>query len=656
MRSKLNVVLQITTIISIIIISFPSLVGATAFPSAVINQTEILPLLNDMMDESQAKPTGLAIGQAQTIQNEDVILVATDGVAGDKFGRVVSIDGDTMVVGAMNVDGDIGAAYVFELVNGSWVETVKLRPDQLTGRVYFGASVVVKNDTIVVGAQFEDTSNGSETGAVYIFEQDQAGSWNQTQKLFPAGSNSFGSSVDMTNDMLVVGDVSEATVYVFEPNQAGSWVETAQLTTTDDLGFGFFADNIAIQNTTVVVNNWGDSTNGPLSGAVYIFDQAGNGSWSQTQKLIPNDNASNDAFGYDIAFQGNRIVVGAVNDDDYGNNSGAAYVFENINGSWTETAKLTDSNSATQNTASFGRSVAVDNDFIVIGNGQTTGPAYLFEYVPSSGWLKTTSLTASNNGSNSHDPNGIAIQNDLVVAGSDDAEAVYLYQVSTQVNTQNLLANGGFEGGDLSGWSEVVSGITVDSGNTAYSGQHGITLSGHGRIDQVIDTVTGQQYQVSAYIRLDQEVIAPTWGGIRIQVADFPSWTQLGRTSYINAGSHPYGQTVALGDWVYVSFSFTAMSDQAIIGFTNFSNGEFVASADDFRVEQLPTSPPLVPRPSTQQNAYQTYLPFIIGSSNNWASLADQELTWLLACAEDACPTLPSALAEAYQVYEVQSQ
>lgn len=89
---------------------------------------------------------------------EEQKLLASDGSAGDQFGRSVSLDGDTAIVGAWGNDqvGPIfGAAYIFRYDGSSFVEQQKLLPKPGKWTAFFGFSVAISGDTAVVGAHGE---------------------------------------------------------------------------------------------------------------------------------------------------------------------------------------------------------------------------------------------------------------------------------------------------------------------------------------------------------------------------------------------------------------------------------------------------------------------------------------------------------------------
>jgi hypothetical protein len=98
-------------------------------------------------------------------------LTASDTEDWDWFGFSVAISGDTVVVGAHQEGGDRGAAYVFERNQGgadNWGQVTKLTASDAANEDYFGGSVAISGEAVVVGASGEDGAGGNR-GAAYVF-------------------------------------------------------------------------------------------------------------------------------------------------------------------------------------------------------------------------------------------------------------------------------------------------------------------------------------------------------------------------------------------------------------------------------------------------------------------------------------------------------
>ncbi len=102
---------------------------------------------------------------------EQAKLLASDGVASDRFGYSVSISGDTALVGAYGDDdkgSSSGSAYVFVRSGDVWTQQQKLLASDGAENDAFGDSVSIGGDTALVGA-YGDDDKGSLSGSAYVF-------------------------------------------------------------------------------------------------------------------------------------------------------------------------------------------------------------------------------------------------------------------------------------------------------------------------------------------------------------------------------------------------------------------------------------------------------------------------------------------------------
>ena len=369
-------------------------------------------------------------------------LTASDAAGGDQFGHGVAVDGDTMVVGAPSEDSLRGAAYVFVRDAGVWGEAAKLTASDGAQDDWFGWSVAIDGDTVVVGA-FEDDDGAFNAGSAYVFTKPVSG-WAtaaSSVKLTasdPAAGDWFGKSLAIDGDTVVVGaendddgGTNSGSAYLFsEP--AGGWASATsnvKLTASDAAGSDVFGRSVAIDDGTVVVGAGGDDDGAANSGSVYVFSEPAGGWASATSsvKLTASDPAADDWFGRSVAIDGTTIVVGADLDDDGGANSGSAYVFSEPADGWataTSSVKLTASDPASADR--FGWSVAIDGDTVVVGaygdddGGSSSGSAYVFSE-PAGGWASATSnvkLTASDPAADDSFGSSVAIHGTTVLAGA----------------------------------------------------------------------------------------------------------------------------------------------------------------------------------------------------------------------------------------------
>jgi spore coat protein U-like protein len=160
-------------------------------------------------------------------------IVAADGAAQDVFSNSVSIYGDKIVVGApaadVNGKANRGAAYVFYRDRGganNWGQAKKIvAADGAAGDI-FGECVSIDEDTMTIGATSADVSGKVNQGAAYVFYRNLGGAdnWGQVQKLTAsdgASSDQFGITPQVNGSTLVVGAYADA-AYVFYRDRGGA--------------------------------------------------------------------------------------------------------------------------------------------------------------------------------------------------------------------------------------------------------------------------------------------------------------------------------------------------------------------------------------------------------------------------------------------------
>jgi len=269
-------------------------------------------------------------------------LTASDGAADDIFSISVSLSGDRALVGA-SLDDDLGnfsgSAYVFERQgDGSWLEVDKLTASDGAADAFFGTSVSIFEDRALVGAQF-DNDLGTDSGSAYVFERQGDGSWLEVFKLTAsdgATGDLFG-SVSLMEDRVLVGALGDddlgsdsGSAYVFERQGDGSWLEVFKLTASDGAAGDLFSISVSLSGDRALVGADGHDDLGSNSGSAYVYERQGDGSWLEVDKLTASDGATGDIFGHSVSLSGDHALVGARHDDDLGDFSGSAYVYDNI--------------------------------------------------------------------------------------------------------------------------------------------------------------------------------------------------------------------------------------------------------------------------------------------------------------------------------------
>jgi len=375
--------------------------------------------------EPSSMPSSSPSISPSNIPNVIAKLTASDGAAGDYFGHSVALSGDTLVISAPDDDDkgiDSGSVYVYVLSGTIWAEQAKLTASDGAAGDSFGRSVAIDGETIIIGAR-QDDDNGTSSGSAYIYTRSGS-TWTEQAKLTAsdgAASDSFGTSVAISGDTVVIGarldddnGTNSGSTYVY--TRSGSmWTEQAKLKASDGAAADFFGNHLAISGDTIAIGAFFDDDNGIDSGSAYIYTRLGS-TWTEQAKLKASDGTTNDSFGVSVAISADTIVIGA-----YLDGSGSAYVYVLSGTIWTEQAKLTASDGAAGE--HFGGSVSIDGDTVVIGarhdddNGTSSGSAYIYTRSGSM-WTEEAKLTASDGAVDDWFGDSVAISGDTVVIGA----------------------------------------------------------------------------------------------------------------------------------------------------------------------------------------------------------------------------------------------
>ena len=248
-------------------------------------------------------------------------LTASDGGPGQQFGQLMALSGDTIVVGSplktVGTSSLQGQVYVFTRTGTTWAESQILTASDAAANDFFGSSVAVSGDTMVVGAAQKNMVQGQ----VYVFTRTN-NVWSEQQIITAADGKSgdnLGARVAVSGDTLVasapgatVGENDvQGKVYVFT-RTGTTWTEQQQLAASDGMPSEGFGAALAVSGDNVVVGNYQKvvGTNA-LQGQAYLFTRTGT-TWTEQQIVTPVDGAAGEYFGYAVALDGSTALVSSV--------------------------------------------------------------------------------------------------------------------------------------------------------------------------------------------------------------------------------------------------------------------------------------------------------------------------------------------------------
>ena len=260
-------------------------------------------------------------------------LTASGGTAYDMFGSAVSLNGDTVAVGAP--DKGPGMVFLFKRNQGGadrWgqIRSLDFAPAQ-DGDSY-GYALSLLGDTLAVGAPYQTwESEIPESGVVHIYYRNIGGSenWGRAFSRYGVDANGrFGNSVSLWGDSLAVGAPTSTNwgrVYIFDRNAAGAdawgctaWIENPSASSQ------IFGRSVSLWGKFIAVGD-GRPSFDPM---VYIYRRTGN-TWGFFALLEPGDNDPYWSLGQSLSLYDKYLAVGAPYHDVYADEAGAVYWFYN---------------------------------------------------------------------------------------------------------------------------------------------------------------------------------------------------------------------------------------------------------------------------------------------------------------------------------------
>ncbi len=366
-------------------------------------------------------------------------------VAFDHFGQAVSLSGTAAVVGCPDHDGAAGfsqgAVVVYRRNGRSWTLEQEILPSDPGAADYFGYSVSVDNNVLVVGA-FGDDPSGLDSGSAYVFRWSGT-TWVEEATLTASDGvtqDFFGYSVSVDGEQIAVGALfgddqpqSAGAVYIYR-RIGTTWTEEAKVSASDAATTDYLGNSVALSGNVVVAG--AHYTAGTYQGAAYVFRKSG-GVWTEEQKLTASDGHANAFFGYSVDLYSDVIIVGAYGDSDLGANAGKVYLFRKSGFSWIEEAPLTASNA--QAGDEFGAAVATTGEIIVVGSKGGAGQAYEFRQ-KNGVWTEEFNFTGSDVGATSAFGSTASADGNFALVGAplhddpaNDVGSAYLLVVSDEV-------------------------------------------------------------------------------------------------------------------------------------------------------------------------------------------------------------------------------
>ncbi len=290
----------------------------------------------------------------------------------DQFGFAVAIDGSNVLIGARHDASNgfrIGQAHLFDASTGSLLHTFD--DPTPTDRDSFGGAVAIQGNNVLIGALNDDT-RGFRVGQAHLFDATTGALVRTFDDPTVTNQDLFGVSVAIDGNNVLIGAGDDDTnglnvgqAYLFDAT-TGSLLRTFNDPTVT--GGDIFGLRVALEGNNVLIGAPGDDTNGSNVGQAFLFD-------AQTGILRHTFNdptvTVGDRFGVSVALDGNDVLIGAYRDDTNGTDVGQAYLFDAVTG---DLLQVFDDPTVTGPDL-FGEVLALDDNKVLIGG---RGEAHLF--------------------------------------------------------------------------------------------------------------------------------------------------------------------------------------------------------------------------------------------------------------------------------------
>ena len=364
-----------------------------------------------------------------------------------------------------------------------------------------GYSVAAAGGLTVVGAPSDDIG-ATDSGVVKVFDSTTGALLHVLRNPTPANYDNFGRAVAISGTRVVVGAdgdntgaASAGSAYVYDLSSATPTGPIATLNNPGPANFDQFGYSVAIDGTRVVVGAIRDNTGATNAGTAYVYDLS---SATPTVPIatLPRTSAGSaltSAFHFPVAISGTRVVVGAIYDDTGATDAGRAYVYD-LSSATPTVPVATLNNPSPAPTDAFGASVAIEGTRVVVGApqddsaGHDAGSTYVYDLSSATPTVPVITLTNPDPAENDYFGTSVAISGTRVVIGA-------------RTDNTGATSAGSAYLYDLSSGTPTVPIATLNNPSPAAHEQFGwsVAISGTQVVVGALYDSTGALYAGSAY-------------------------------------------------------------------------------------------------------------------------------------------------------------
>ncbi|MFN8004776.1 MAG: putative Ig domain-containing protein, partial [Acidobacteriota bacterium] len=214
-----------------------------------------------------------------------------------------------------------------------------------------------------------------------------------------------------------------------------------QLLANDSAADDLLGHAVALDGDTALIGAPYDDVMEQDQGSAYVFVRNGE-TWTQQARLVANDGANLDLFGWAVALDGDTALIGAYNGPGTAStDQGAAYVFVRNGTVWTQQKRLNASDGVMAGL--YATALAISGDTALVGapdfrTNANFAPGTVYVYVRNgTDWTQQTKLFASDIGNNDRFGSAIALQGNTALIGAPSNAVTVLNQGAAYIFVRN---------------------------------------------------------------------------------------------------------------------------------------------------------------------------------------------------------------------------
>jgi choice-of-anchor B domain-containing protein len=290
------------------------------------------------------------------------VLNAPDSARMDDFGRVLAVDGNTLVIGAPRKRDGTGVVYVYErpTAQAPWAFGHVIEPPKTDVHEEFGTSLSLAGDDLLIGSPA-----AAGTGRVYQFKREASG-WMLRGVLEPpsaAGVRGFGGALARSETRLLIGapaaDSASGRIYAATRAEQGSWGSPRRVALPPTV-----AASRSGAGSTLLIDGRRAFVGAPDAAAVVVLEEDASGAWHSTETLRPASAPSGSRFGFSLQVVDGEVWVGA---PGVQRSNGLVLRFAPADEGWMESGRVDpDDTSGTAWPGSFGYALAAAGDRVAL--------------------------------------------------------------------------------------------------------------------------------------------------------------------------------------------------------------------------------------------------------------------------------------------------